>query len=71
MKTIRFNPEIYPLRVVLAAAEAYKGLAEIAVSDNSSGITVTLQNCRYEENRTAHEFDNYIISLMNQTNGHA
>lgn len=70
MKIINYNSEFYSLKNILAAAKAYQELADITVSEYTEGFTVTFHNCRYDETRTVHEFDNYVISLMNQTNEH-
>lgn len=57
--------EIYEVSSIKAAAAAYAGLAEITVEDGGAHWICRLSNCRYGEELTALEFENYVIDHMN------
>ena len=65
----RFNSEIYSQTAISIAAEAYKDLAEISISDTPEGFLVIFDQCEYDEEQTVKEFGNYVIDVMNQRNG--
>ena len=69
MAVITFNKELYSIQSVNAAIEAFKNFADFKTSENQSYITVSVVNCRYDENQTVAEFGNYIIDSMNSANG--
>ena len=59
------NTEIYSLENISKAAEAYKNLAKIKISGKSENITILFWKCKYDEERTIREFENYLIGLEN------
>ena len=69
MIEVKYNSEIYSRKAILSAAEAYKDLAEISISDNSGGFSVIFDHCVYDEIQTVKEFGNFVIDFMNQHNG--
>jgi len=65
MKKIKLDKQIYSIPYVLQAINDYKSFANIISYEDSSNIIVMLNNCKYGNDKTTHEFENYIIELMN------
>ena len=65
MKTVKLHNEIYSQNAVLAAISAYKELCSVELSMTNHYYVCTFENCKYEENLTAAEFENYTIDFMN------
>ena len=68
MVEIKFNKELYSIRSIHAAAEAFRHLADFSISEDQTYITVTVAHCRYNEDITISEFGNYVIDSMNTAN---
>ena len=66
----KFNKELYPEQTVKDAAEAFSHLSDIRISYGSLYYLVSFSNCSLDEDQTVAEFGNYLIDLMNSTNGH-
>ena len=54
MKIKRFNRTIYSEKGLKATAAAYKSIADVLFT-----------NCKYDEERTVCEFENYLIAVEN------
>ena len=65
MIRLRLRTDIYSLENILNAAEAYKDLAKISVSGKKEVTKIVFRNCKYYEERTVREFENYLIGLEN------
>lgn len=50
---------------ITAALSAYQSIARIELSDDSNYWRCCFTECSYGEERTALEFENYLINLMN------
>ena len=57
--------EIYSSESINHTIAAYEGFAEFTVIDGGEHIIVTFNNCKYDEERTVKEFENYLIGLEN------
>ncbi len=66
MKKITFNTEIYSDNIIQAAVEAYKNLAHIRLRIKGDKAELTFSRCLFDEAKTIHEFENYLIGLENQ-----
>lgn len=65
MIRLRLNTDIYSLENISKAAKAYKHLAKIKVSGKKEDAKIVFRNCKYDEERTVREFENYLIGLEN------
>ena len=68
MKILNFKSEIYSLANAEKAASVYRGVAKILVNNRGSHIQTIFLNCRYDEDQTVCEFENYLIGLENSKN---
>ena len=65
MKTLHLKMEIYSYEAIRAATQDYSGLCSIKVTKADDEWLVSLSDCKYDEDRTALEFENYLIGLEN------
>jgi len=65
MINLRLNKELFVLEQVAAALNAYQDIARIELSDDLNYWTCCFSDCKYGDERTALEFENYLINLMN------
>lgn len=65
MKTVKLNKEIYEKDMVKSAIKAYRGLCDVNLCSSKDYYICIFKNCRYDENLTTAEFENYVIDLMN------
>ncbi len=64
--TLKLCRAIYRDNTVQEAIEAYQGLADIQLSVSDPYVLVTFSSCRYDEETTVREFENYCIGLENK-----
>lgn len=65
MKIVRFSKEIYDLLYLQNAILTYKKIATIDVEHDELNWNCRFTDCKFNEERTASEFGNYVIDLMN------
>ena len=65
MTNLRLNKELFALEPIAVALSAYQGIAKIELSDDSNYWRCCFAGCKYGEEQTALEFENYLINLMN------
>lgn len=65
MIKIRLNYDVYSLKSIRAAKEAYSDLANIAIIRRRRDIELIFTSCRFDEEQTVKEFENYLIGLEN------
>ena len=65
MKTLVLNTEIYSLSNVEKARRAYKDYATVLIRNRDNKLRAYFLHCRYDENQTIKEFENYLIGLEN------
>ena len=65
MKKIKLNRSIYSDKAINSALTAYNNLAMFTVDLNSEYATVTFIKCKYDEDQTIKEFENYLIGAEN------
>lgn len=63
--TLQLNKELFELSIIMIGIEAYKCLTNAVVSEADQYWKVDFRNCRYDEQLTADNFENYLIDLMN------
>ena len=63
--TLHLNTEIYSEQAISSAAQAFSGLCYIDIVHTDTAWIVNLSDCRYGEERTAAEYENYLIGLEN------
>lgn len=65
MTNLRLNKELFAWEPIAAALNAYQSIAKIELSDDSNYWRCCFTGCKYGEEQTALEFENYLINLMN------
>lgn len=60
------NKEIYDLKCIHMAIQAYSQLAFIKCIANECGWICTFERCVYDIDLTIKEFENYLIGMMNR-----
>lgn len=65
MIRLKLDNEIYSSKSINLAKEAYSMLADIHVISGRNTTELVFSNCKYDEDRTVKEFENYIIGLEN------
>lgn len=61
MKTIKLNKELFDYTVIEKCIKDYVEIAAIQLTVTNDSYTVSIQNCCYDEQETAYEFENYVI----------
>ena len=65
MKKIRLKKEIYSRQNLNEAIKAYGNIARILILPNKDEYVMQFFDCKYGEDRTIKEFENYLIGLEN------
>ena len=65
MTNLRLNKELFALEPITDALSAYQNIAKIELSDDSNYWQCCFADCKYGDEQTALEFENYLINLMN------
>ena len=66
MSSMRIPVEIYSLSSIEQAIDAYRNLARIEWHrERENFICLDFSDCKFDENRTMKEFENYLISIEN------
>lgn len=65
MKILLLRKDIYSFESIIKTINSYAGYAEFDISDDGEYISVMFYNCRYDEQRTIKEFENYLIGMEN------
>lgn len=66
MAKIKLSKELYSEKCLRKAMADYSSLAQITIEYDQESWLIQFSNCKYEENRTISEFENYLIELENQ-----
>ena len=67
MIEIQYTKYIYNYESIRKAISDFKHLSRIRVlRENQDGWVLGFDKCKYGEERTAREFENYMIGLENQ-----
>lgn len=65
MKTLKINKEIFSDETIINALNEYKFLAKIKMTPIQNYVLLTFSDCKYEEDLTINEFQNYLIGVEN------
>lgn len=65
MKKLSINRNIYSDRAIKESIKAYKNYALMSVKYNKEYAVVVFWKCKYDENQTIKEFENYMIGIEN------
>lgn len=65
MNRLELKTDIYSIENIIKTCEAYKELAEISICKTADAVILQFAKCRYEENLTMKEFENYLINIEN------
>lgn len=57
------NKEIFREENIQTAINAYKKIAQITYVENNVYWILEFRKCKYDEQVTEHEFENYLIGL--------
>ena len=64
-KELWLNKEIYSKDLIRKTMIEYEDYAKLSVIDYEDYICVLFIDCKYNEDRTVKEFENYLIGLEN------
>lgn len=62
---LKLKKELFSLTQITTAANAYQTIANIEVSNMADYWECHFTDCKFGEELTAAEFENYLIDLMN------
>lgn len=65
MKRVKFNRSVYSDQVIEKTMMVYKNHATTTVQYKREYAIVTFWNCKYDEDQTIKEFENYMIGVEN------
>lgn len=65
MKKVKINCSIYSEKTIQAAIQAYQNHAVISAKFKDNYAVLTFWKCRYDEDLTIKEFENYMIGIEN------
>ena len=65
MIELRVRKELFREKCILGTIEAYKYITDVNLQDQSDYWILQFENCKFEENSTVREFENYLIGLEN------
>ena len=65
MKQIIITKEIFSKTSLERAMQDYSNLCEFSIAEKADEWEVRFSNCRFDEQRTVNEFENYLIGLEN------
>lgn len=69
-ETLHLHKELYNRSCIYSGINAYRLLAHIRVQENGNYWVCSFSDCVYDPDLTAHEFENYLINLMNAVQDH-
>ena len=65
MKELKLNKEIYSNHKIVKAMSVYSGFAEMEMHNGGKYSLIVFSKCKYDEDLTIKEFENYLIGLEN------
>lgn len=65
MKKLKINRSIYSDKAIRNAIQAYQYVAVITPKMNEDHAILTFWKCKYDEDQTMKEFENYLIGVEN------
>ena len=66
MGNLILNNDIYSALNIRIASDAFSGLCSVTVEKVPGSALLVFTSCKYDEDRTIHEFENYLIGLENK-----
>lgn len=60
-----YSKEVYPISAIMQAIQDYKRVSTIEVSEEGDNYCCTFTRSVVDRTRVVHEFDNYLIELLN------
>lgn len=65
MKIIKLSSSIYDQKKILESIHDFQELCTISIKYRDDYYCLCFENCKYDENKTISEFENYLIDLSN------
>lgn len=65
MRVLNLSKDLYSIENIERTAKVYKDYAKIKVKNEDEYYFVSFDKCKYDEDRTIKEFENYLIGLEN------
>ena len=63
--TLLLSKYIYPADCVRQAADAFKEITQIHITEDNNVFYCFFDDCKYDVEQTTKEFENYLIDLSN------
>ena len=65
MSRVKINKNIFEKETVLRTIEEYSDIATININETDEYYDLNFDNCKYDQEETVKEFENYLIDLTN------
>ena len=65
MKELKLSKMIYSLQCIKETVGVYSGFSKMEILNRGTHWGVVFSACRYDENLTTKEFENYLIGMEN------
>lgn len=65
-KKLLLSKEIYSINRIEEACEAFSHIVLIEIEDSLNYWKCDFSNCKFDEEKTALEFENYLIGITNK-----
>ena len=65
MMEMKINRSIYSDETIQKAVRDYQDIASITIDVQDKYVLLSFVKCKYDEERTIREFENYLIGLEN------
>ena len=65
MKKLKVNHSVYSDETIKSTMQAYQHLATITIHNIGDYTVLTFRKCKFDEERTVKEFENYLIGIEN------
>ena len=65
MKKVKINRSVYSDETIKTTIQAYQHHAVISAKIKGEHTVLTFWKCRYDEDQTIKEFENYMIGIEN------
>lgn len=65
MKKLKINRSVYSDETIKSTMQAYQNLATITTKIKGDYAVLTFWKCKFDEERTVKEFENYLIGIEN------
>ena len=66
MKTLRLSKKVYQEDSIRLTITAYQNYAQFSIKEFPDAWEIVFSDCKFDEDRTVKEFENYLIGIENR-----